>query len=71
VNGQLPLKFLLNQEDSPELTNEGGILKSHDDYIDKVYKADYVGLQTTFMNDLTSLASTLKTITDKNLDVQS
>jgi hypothetical protein len=38
----------------------------HDDYIDKVYKADYVNLQTTFMNDLTSLATTLKTITDKN-----
>lgn len=71
VNGELPQKFLLYQEDSPELTTEGGILKSHENYIDKVYKAEYVNLQTTFMNDLTSLASTLKTITDKNVDVQS
>ncbi len=39
---------------------------NHDDYIDKVYKADYVNLQTTFMTDLTSLAATLKSITDKN-----
>jgi hypothetical protein len=44
---------------------------NHDDYIDKVYKADYVNLQTTFMTDLTSLAGTLKSITDKNEKNQS
>ena len=71
VNGSLPQKFLIDQEDSPEHSTEGGNMRSHEDYIDKVYKADYVNLQTTFMTDLTTLAATLKTITDKNNEVQS
>jgi hypothetical protein len=40
------------------------MMLSHDDYIDKVHKADYVNLQVKFTDDLTHLAEVLKTITN-------
>ena len=41
---------------------------THDDYIDKVHKAEYVNLQVEFTESLTNLSLELKNIT--NVDPQ-
>ena len=43
---------------------------SHDDYIDKVHKADYVSLQVEFADSLTQLASDLKCIVATPIEAQ-
>ena len=59
----LPSRFLINQEDEGVGST---YIKTKDDYLDKVYRADYVTLQQKLTEDLSQLADTLKTITDKS-----
>jgi len=48
-----------------------GLELTHDDYIDKVHKAEYVNLQIEFIDCLTNLSLSLKTISyPKELDRQ-
>ncbi len=64
VNDSIPSKLMLSGE-------EQNRIKSHDDFLDKAHKADYLNLQTKFTEDLTNLASTLKeTITNADQNLQ-
>lgn len=49
--------------------NKAQTALTHDDYIDKVYKADYVNLQMEFTESLTQLSGDLKGIVNPVPDI--
>eukprot|EP00349_Pseudokeronopsis_sp_Brazil_P002352 CAMPEP_0202969598 /NCGR_PEP_ID=MMETSP1396-20130829/15404_1 /ASSEMBLY_ACC=CAM_ASM_000872 /TAXON_ID= /ORGANISM="Pseudokeronopsis sp., Strain Brazil" /LENGTH=115 /DNA_ID=CAMNT_0049697337 /DNA_START=146 /DNA_END=493 /DNA_ORIENTATION=+ len=51
VNGNLPLEYS-SRKSMP--------LKSHEEYFDKKFKADYLGFQITFLDMLKRISVTLK-----------
>lgn len=67
VNGTVPSKFHTVQEDETgvvvRMLEAEHLVLTHDDYIDKVHKADYVNLQVEFVDSLTQLSVSLKNIT--------
>jgi hypothetical protein len=65
INGAVPSRFLYNKEGIEETK-----MISQDAQLDKMYKADYITLQSRFAADVIALGRDICGISDKSKDLE-